>query len=171
MIAVLGFFTGGIGRWLALAGILLFAVFMARMHWMQEGREEILKANVASATRIVTLQGKVTEKIVVRYRDRAAKTDVAAAETQKEVETYAAKNPAGMCIDDDFVRVLNGAAAGADTQATPGPADAVRPPPASPAKADSQRRAENGDGELRPAQQVRGQIRRPAGLEYAASSG
>lgn len=168
MISLLSFFSGGIGRWVALSAGVLVALFIARLHWMQEGREDIIAANVKAATRIVTLQGKVTTKIVNRYVVVAAKTEQQAQETQTGVTEYAKQNPNGMCIDASFIRLLNGAT-GANP-ATTGPVNDTVPTPAADAsERDSQGRFIYGDAELRQAQQVRGYIRRPAGMEQAAS--
>lgn len=166
MTAALAFFTGGIGRWVALAAALIFVIFMARMHWIQEGREEIIQANVATATRIITKQGEITQKIVYKYRDRAAQTDAVAKATEEGVNNYAKQNPTGMCIDSDFLRLLD-RATGTVPDTTPGPNGTVPAPTTHSTQSDSQGRALYGDSELRTPPEVRGYIRRPAGLDQA----
>lgn len=43
------------------------ALFFLRLMWIQEGREQILRENVAVAVKIVKLRGDATERVVTRY--------------------------------------------------------------------------------------------------------
>ena len=107
---VLTFFTGGIGRWIALAALVTFAVFMLRLHWMQEGREELTLENVAAAVKIVKIQGAVTERIVTQYVKVAGATKVVTETVEKKVVEYAQANP-GLCLDPAWRGLHDSAAA------------------------------------------------------------
>lgn len=85
----LAFFTGGIGRWLTLAAIVTFAVFMARMHWIDEGREEIIKSNAAGVIKYITQVQKVIEKVNVPY----VKKEIVYQTVYKDLEKEAANVP------------------------------------------------------------------------------
>lgn len=108
---VLGFLTSGPARWVALAVTVLVVVFIARLHWIQEGREQILRENAAVALKIVTKQGAVTTQVITRYIKAKADTDAAAGAVEKEVVRYVETNPAGLCIDAAWVRLHDAAAA------------------------------------------------------------
>lgn len=78
----------------------------------------------AEGSRIATRQARVTQSVVTRYVQVKGDTQTITREVEKEVIRYAQTNPAGACLDDDWVRVHNRAAdnAGAEAPGRTGPA-------------------------------------------------
>lgn len=94
---------------------------------------EYQAAQARETVRIVTKQGKVTEKVVTKYVKVAGETQVVTNTIEKEVVRYAEKNP-GACLDDDWRR-LHDAAASNTLPKPAAPADgAVRAPGADPGR-------------------------------------
>ncbi len=109
MTRIIDFFTGGWMRWAALAVVLALGIAFARMHWIQAGREQILRENATAAIKIVEKQGKVTERVVTQYVKVAGATKVVTETVEREVVKYAEANP-GLCLDNDWRRLHDGAA-------------------------------------------------------------
>lgn len=107
---ILGFFAGGWMRWAVLAAAVAIGVFMLRMHWVQQGREAVLRENVQVAQKIIHKQGEVTTKVVKQYIKVAGKTQVVTERIENEVIKYAEANP-GVCLDPDWRRLHDDAAA------------------------------------------------------------
>jgi len=128
---IVSFFTGGIARWLVLAAVLAVAVLMARMHWVQVGREEILRENAAAAVKIITRQAEATERVVTRYRTVVRAAEPIVREIDREVIRYVDANP-GVCLDGAWRRLHDAAALGA-VPAGPGGADGPGRTPEAPA--------------------------------------
>jgi hypothetical protein len=129
---ILSFFTSGLARWLVLAVVLVAVVLMARLHWKQEGREEILRENAAAAVRIITRQGEATERVVTKYRTIVKQAEPIVQTIEKEVIRYANVNP-GFCLDADWRRLHDAGALGAVPAAAGGIDAAGRTPEAPPA--------------------------------------
>jgi hypothetical protein len=87
----------------------------------------------AQAVRIGTARERVTTQVVIEYVKVAGKTETVTTTVEKEVVRYADAN-LGSCLDADFRRLHDLAAA----NRLPGPAapadDPVRTPPAAPAR-------------------------------------
>ncbi len=112
MTSILAFFTGGIGRWLVGAAALMALLLMARMHWIQQGREQILRESAAAVVKIVEKQGKVTERVVTRYIKVAGETKVITNTIEKEVIKYATANLDQCVLSNAFVVLHDSAAVG-----------------------------------------------------------
>lgn len=104
MSRIIDFFTGGIARWLVLGAVLAVAVVMLRMHWVQVGREQILRETAVAGVRLVVKQGAVTERVVTKYIKLKAATEIVTQYVEKEVTRYAESNP-GYCLDAEWRRV------------------------------------------------------------------
>ncbi len=81
---------------------------------------EYIGNQVKEGVRIVTKQGQVTEKVIVKYRDVAGKTEFIVQQVEKEIVKYAESNP-GYCLDARW-GLLHDASA---TNAVPDAAGAV----------------------------------------------
>lgn len=85
MISLLSFFTGGIARWIALAVALAVTLFVLRMHWVQEGREQILRENTAAIVRTLTKIEKVKGDVRTVYQKGETKIETKYVEVAKEI--------------------------------------------------------------------------------------
>ena len=118
MTAFLAFFTGGWLRWIALAVALTVAVGMLRMHWKQQGRDELSLENAQAVARIIIKQAAATERVVIKYKKVAGETKIVTDTIEKEVTKYAETNP-GLCLDVDWRRLHNDAATNTLPKGTP----------------------------------------------------
>ncbi len=75
-------------RWVALALVLALGIAFARQHWIQAGREQILRENATAAIKIVVKQGEATERVVTQYVKVAGKTKTVTNTIEKEVVRY-----------------------------------------------------------------------------------
>lgn len=121
MIGILGFFTGGIGRWIVLTVIVLAALAWEREHLINIGRQQVLTENQDAALKIITKQGAVTERVVTQYVKVAGKTQVVTETVEKEIVKYAETN-SGLCLDAQW-RSLHDSAANNAVSPAPKPAN------------------------------------------------
>jgi len=143
-------------------GGVLVALAGVWFHGYTKGRDKLddyITAQAVAATRIITRQGAITERIVVKYVEREGKTRVVTETIEREVSKYVEKNPDGVCLDAGW-RVLHDAAA---TGAVPAPsrdaADRLRTtvrPPGGLGLALSGTGAADGHGQLRTSPPLRG---------------
>jgi hypothetical protein len=123
-----------LGQWqrLALYGALVAVVCgFVYFKGYQHGRDQLdqyVAAQALEATRIVTRQGKVTEKILTRYVEVAGATHTVTETVEKEVIRYADANPAGLCLDADWRRLHDSAAANTFPGAPGAPPGGLRAP-------------------------------------------
>lgn len=106
---IIEFFMGGWVRWLVLAIVLGLGVTALRVHWVQVGREQVLRENIKVATKIVSQQGAATEKVVTQYVKVKGKTEVVTEYVDREVKVYEETNT-GLCLDADWRRLHDSAA-------------------------------------------------------------
>lgn len=108
---------------LAAVAALLVAAFVTGLVYgmrLEGGRHaEYIASQARAAVAVVVRQGAVTERVVTRYLKVKGETEVRTVTIEKEVQNYA---NAGACIDADWVRLHNAAAAGA-LPGTPGRID------------------------------------------------
>ena len=133
------------------AAVLAVVLLGMRMHWVQVGREAVLRENAAAAVKIVVKQGAVTEKIVRQYVKVAGATQVVTQTVEKEVVKYAQANP-GLCLDTGWRLLHDRAAANAVPDPAGRPDGGLRTPPAAPVRlrvAYSLAGAPDGHAELR----------------------
>ena len=83
-----------------------------RFHWIHEGREQALRESVEAAAKIVKQQGEITERVVTEYVEVQGKTRTVERQVEKEVIRYV-ETHAGSCLDADWGRLHDSAAAGA----------------------------------------------------------
>ena len=157
---LLRFLPSLIGGWqmYALAALGVAVVLLGlRMHWIHEGREQILKENAAAAIKIVVKQGEATEKIVKQYVKVRGATEVVTQTVEKEVIKYAAAN-LSLCLDSGWRLLHDRAAINAVSEAPKRPDDRLRTP-AKPAAVPTDRSASPDDGyiKLRSSPSLRGQ--------------
>lgn len=105
-------------RWAVLAAVLALATVMLRTHWVNVGREQVLRENVQVAQKIVIKQGAATERVVVKYVKVAGATKVVTETIEKEVTKYAETNP-GLCLDAAWRRLHDGSALNTLPKGTP----------------------------------------------------
>lgn len=155
--------TGLLNPWLLL--IVVAAGGVLWWHGYATGRDKLddyLAAQATAAVQIVTRQGRVTERVVTRYVERAGKTEVVIKEVEKGVTHYAAANPDGLCLDGDWRVLHDAAAAGVVPRGPAAPAGGLRAPGSAPGGLRFPYRspgAGGSDRELREASP----LRRPAG--------
>lgn len=82
--SIVDFFTGGIWRWVALAATIAVTLLILRMHWVQEGREQILRENTIAVTRTLTKIEKVKGDVRTVYRAGETKIETRYIEIEKE---------------------------------------------------------------------------------------
>ncbi len=110
MFPFVSFLTTGLARWLVLAVVLGVLLFGLRMHWKQQGRDELAIENMQAAVKIVYKQGAVTERVVIKYMKLAGATKVVTETIEKEVVKYAEAHPTALCLDADWRRLHDSAA-------------------------------------------------------------
>lgn len=110
MPAVIAFFTGGWMRWAVLAALLAVSAAFVRSHYIHVGREQVLAESAQNAVRIVRVQDEATVKVVDHYIKIKGATEIVTKYVKTEVEKYAETNT-GMCLDADWRRVHDSAAA------------------------------------------------------------
>lgn len=132
MLLALKLFLSGVPswawKWLAIAALGMALVAFGWVKGNQHGTEKLTDykaAQALEANRIITRQGKVTERVIVEYTEAKAKTKTVTEYVDREVTRYAESNP-GSCIDDEFVRLHNAAAANSFSQPAPRPNGAGR---------------------------------------------
>lgn len=99
------------GTWALIALALVAALALARMHWIQEGREQILRENTAAAVRIVREQGAVTERVVTKYVKVQGETKTKIEYRDREVIKYVQANLDQFPLSNAFVSLHDAAAA------------------------------------------------------------
>lgn len=109
MLSIIGFFTGGIGRWIVLAVVVAGAAAFARSHFINEGRQQVLAENQAAALKIIVQQGAITERVVNKYIKVAGATETVTQTVEKEIVRYAETNTS-TCLDADWRRLHDSAA-------------------------------------------------------------
>jgi hypothetical protein len=87
---------------------------------------EYIAKQAQEGVRIITLQGKVTERIVNHYIKVAGKTEYVTNTIKEEVTKYAEANPTDLCIDAEFVRLHNAAALNASPKPPAAPSGSLR---------------------------------------------
>ena len=106
-----GFIFGGLLTYLiagiAVAAILGYTYFKGR----QDGREAILRENIAAAVKIVREQGKVTERVVIKYVKVAGETKTKIEVREKEVIRYENAKLDQCPLSNAFVSLHDAAAA------------------------------------------------------------
>lgn len=149
-----------LGRWLAYGAIALLLVAAGWLDGYRRGELKLYEyqgEQAAESVKIVVKQGEVTERVVTKYVRIKEKAGNAADGIRREVIRYVETNPSGMCLDDDWRRLHDAAAAGVLPAGAGGPDGAVRAPGADPAGTgdDGLQRTRHGDGELRAAPSLR----------------
>lgn len=86
-----------------------------------------------AAVEVVKRQAAVTERIVTRYVERAGATRTVTEFVDREVIRYVENNP-GLCLDPDWRRLHDAAAANRLPDPARAPDDPVRAPPAAPGR-------------------------------------
>jgi hypothetical protein len=170
---MIAFFKGldlaRIGLWLLVGLAIGFSIWF---HGLMSGLAKLdhYKAEQATeAARIIVKQGAVTTRVVTRYVEVKGATEIVTRDVEKEVVRYAQTNPDGLCIDADFVRLHNRAAANAVPADPGGAGGGLRAPGADPGGIRFHYRvpsAPDRDGELREASPVRGSPGRLAAVGY-----
>lgn len=167
MIAIIGFFTGGIGRWIVLAIIVCTALAFERQHLINVGRQQVLAENQAAALKIITKQGVVTAEVVNHYIKVKGDTETVTNTVEKEVVKYAETNT-GMCIDAGWIRLHNESAANAIPADRPNTDGKMRAAGIDAGPIYSGASPEDGYLKLRASPSLRGYDGRLAGLDYQA---
>jgi hypothetical protein len=88
-------------------------------------------AQARAAVKITRKQGAVTEKVITRYVEVAAATRTVTEYVDREVIRYAENNP-GLCLDPDWRRLHDRAAANQLPDPSRPVDGALRTPPAAP---------------------------------------
>lgn len=86
---------------------------------------DYVQEQAQEATRIAQVRSKVTEKVITRYLEKKGATERVTEFIDREVVKYAETNT-GMCIDAEFVRLHNNAAANELPKPTPKPSGTLR---------------------------------------------
>lgn len=112
MSGVIAFFTAGWLRWLVGGLVFALLVFALRTHWVQEGREQILREGATAAVKIVVKQGAVTERVVTEYIKVAGETKTKTEYIEKEVNRYEKSGLDQCLLSSSFVGLHDSAALG-----------------------------------------------------------
>ena len=112
--AVISFFASPLGKWVII-GLLMVAAFASG--WVKgndRGTQKLVdyvQEQAQEAIRIGKVRTEVTERVVTKYIETRGATKYVTETIEKEVTRYADANPANMCIDSEWVRLHNAAAA------------------------------------------------------------
>ena len=127
----LGFnLLGNWQKYLIIGLVILAAAGVVWMHGYGKGSSRLFeyKAEQAEeAVRIIVKRGEVTEKVVTKYVERKAKTQVVTQTIEKEVIKYAEANP-GVCLDRDFRRLHDQSALNLSESSKPVDGEGGAPP-------------------------------------------
>ena len=121
---MLAFVIANYGRFIAYGVAAIAVASTIWLHGYGRGVQKLYDFQVAQATeavKVIVKQGAVTEKVVTKYVKVQGRTRVITNTIEKEVVRYAAQNTTS-CLDTDWGRLHDAAAAGAVSEA-PGPAD------------------------------------------------
>lgn len=146
-------------RIVAYGVVLVLAAALLELDGYRRGERQLWEYQAAQATeavRIVTKRGEVTERVITKYEKVAGETQVVTNTIEKEVVRYADSNP-GACLDDDWRRLHDAAAANEVPDPAAGPDGSVRAPE-SDAGGDGDhgfQRTRYGERELRAAPPLR----------------
>jgi hypothetical protein len=122
---IIAFLLGPIGRWIILAVAISGAAMFLRSHYINIGRAEVIAENLIQSNKIIVKQGAVTERVVVKYKEVAGKTETVTKTIEKEVYVYPNTTA---CLDADWRRLHDAAAANAVPEASGRVDDASRAP-------------------------------------------
>lgn len=155
---MLTFFASPLGKW-AIFGLMLIAAFGAGAIWgIDHEGEKLVKyvqKQAEEATRIGKVRTEVTERVVTRYLEKKAATELKTKEIEKETKDYADKNPSNMCIDATWLRLHDSAAANTSAKPPPVPSSLLRTTDAGHWYTYSGTGLDYGYGQLRPPSSLR----------------
>lgn len=103
-------------QWQRIIIYALLALLIGGGLWVNgfiHGREQLSDYKITQAlkaAKIIVKQGKVTEKVVVRYIEQEAKTKIVTKTIEKEVIKYVNENPDTYTLDDEWGRLHDDAA-------------------------------------------------------------
>ena len=170
--ALVGFFAGPLGKWIVI-GLLFFAGiaygFVKGNAYGTAKLDAYVAEQMREETRIAAVRTKITREVVVRYIEKADKTEIQIREVKVGVENYARTNPDGLCIDAEWTRLHNAAAEGAVPRSGLRIDGSLRAPFLDPEGLRFYYRVPgtpSRDGELREASSLRGSAGLLAGLGY-----
>lgn len=149
-------------RWVIAAALFAAALAFAWFQGYSTGRDKLddyIGQQAVAAVAIVTRQGKVTERVITEYVTvTVPRTELVTQTVEKEVIRYAEANPTGLCLDPDWRRLHDAAAANAVSDGSgraPGGVRAPAAPAVDPGIPDRRPIPSNGDGQLRTASSLR----------------
>lgn len=133
ILKIAGFAAGNWER-LVIYALLIMGVISAAAGWgYMKGSERLFRyqaEQAQQAVRVVVKQGEATERVLIRYVKVKGDTQVITQTIEKEVTRYVDSNP-GLCLDAQWGRLHDAAAANTLPQAPSGPDAAIGAPTAA----------------------------------------